>query len=174
MQSIMRIVGTGDINIFLYLNHNMQCRPLDKLMPLGTFLGGSTFTVIISLFLMLFGKGEVRFAAAYGSIALAASFVTGFFLKKLLGRPRPYMAIPSIHKKGDKIWTDFSFPSGHTAAGFSLAINYAMFFPQNAVPLAIAAVFVGVSRIYLGHHYPTDTLAGAIIGTLAAVTVHML
>lgn len=173
MQNILRIVGTGDINFFLYLNHRMQCRFLDKVMPLCTFLGGATFTVVISLILMLFGKEEVRFIAAKGSIALAVSFVIGFLLKELFSRSRPYLIIPSTNI-GDRVWKDYSFPSGHTAAGFSLATNYAMFYPQFVLPLALYAVLVGVSRIYLGQHYPTDILAGAILGTITATIVSMV
>lgn len=173
MQNILRIVGTGDINVFLYLNHRLQCRLLDKVMPLFTFLGGATFTVLISLILMISGKGEVRFVAAKGSIALAVSFVIGFLLKELFGRPRPYKIIPNAYI-GDRVWKDYSFPSGHTAAGFSLAVNYAMFYHQLAFPLTLCAVLVGLSRIYLGHHYPTDILAGAILGTLTATIVSMV
>ena len=173
MQNILRIVGTGDINVFLYLNHRMQCRLLDKVMPLCTFLGGATFTVFISLILMFSGKEEVRFVATKGSSALAVSFVIGFLLKVLFGRPRPYKIIPNAYI-GDRVWKDYSFPSGHTAAGFSLAVNYAMFYPQLAFPLTLCAVLVGLSRIYLGHHYPTDILAGAILGTLTATIVSMV
>ena len=173
MQNILRIVGTGDINVFLYLNHRLQCRLLDRVMPLCTFLGGATFTVFISLLLMILGKGEVRYVAAKGSIALAVSFVIGFFLKELFGRPRPYKIVPNAYI-GDRVWKDYSFPSGHTAAGFSLAINYAMCYPQFAFPLVLSAVFIGVSRIYLGHHYPTDILAGGILGTLTATVVNIV
>lgn len=172
MQNIIRILSAGDINIFLYLNHRMQCKFLDKFMPLCTFLGGATFTIAISLVLMLFGTGEIRFIAAKGLISLAVSFSIGFVLKKLLGRPRPYKVIPNAYIE-DKVWKDYSFPSGHTASSFSLAINYAMFYPQLALPLTVFAVLVGVSRIYLGHHYPTDILAGAILGTLTAAIVHI-
>lgn len=172
MQYIARIFGTSDINLFLYVNQRMQCKILDKFMPCCTFLGGAYFTVLISLFLMLFGKGEIRFVAAKGSIALAVSFTIGFLLKKLLGRPRPFMVIPNAHV-GDRVWKDYSFPSGHTAAGFSLAVNYALFYPQLAIPLTLCAVLVGISRVYLGYHYPTDILAGAVLGTLTAAVVYI-
>ncbi len=172
MQSIIRIMGVGDINVFMYLNHRLHCKILDKLMPLCTFLGGATFTILISVGLIIFGKEGIKVIAARGLIALAVSFAIGTFLKKILGRPRPYMVIQNIHIC-DKVWKDYSFPSGHTAASFSLAINYSLSYPQFTIPLALYGVLVGTSRVYLGHHYPTDILAGAILGTLTAAIIHM-
>lgn len=172
MQSILLMVGTGDKNAFMYLNHRINCRLLDKIMPVCTFLGGATFTVLISTILMLFGKEEFKAVAVKGSIALAVSFVIGFFLKKVWGRPRPYLVIPNTHIS-KKVWKDCSFPSGHTAAGFSLAVNYTLSYPQFILPLVMYGLLVGVSRIYLGQHYPTDILAGAILGALMATTVNI-
>lgn len=64
---------------------------------------------------------------------------------------------------------DPSFPSGHTTAAFSIVGGVSVAF--GSVPLVLwpIAGVVGISRIYLGHHYPTDVLAGALIGGAFAV-----
>jgi undecaprenyl-diphosphatase len=58
----------------------------------------------------------------------------------------------------------FSFPSGHTAAAFAMATLVSFHFPILTLPVIIWALLVGFSRIYLGVHYPTDILAGIVIG----------
>ncbi len=63
---------------------------------------------------------------------------------------------------------EFSFPSGHTAGAFVFAIICGHLFPLSYAPLLLWASLVGFSRIYVGVHYPTDILAGALLGVLCA------
>ena len=67
---------------------------------------------------------------------------------------------------------DYSFPSGHTAASFSIATTIALNMPRLAIFVFVIAIIVGISRVYLGVHYPTDVAAGIILGTLPALLVH--
>jgi undecaprenyl-diphosphatase len=57
-----------------------------------------------------------------------------------------------------------SFPSGHAQAAFGTATYVSLVYPRLAVPAAVVAVLIGVSRIYLGVHFPIDVLAGALLG----------
>jgi undecaprenyl-diphosphatase len=84
-------------------------------------------------------------------------------MKNLIKRDRPCEALANVHKRvspSDR----FSFPSGHTAAAFVMVTILAHFFPVLMLPAACWAFLVGLSRIYLGVHYPTDILAGMVIG----------
>lgn len=103
-------------------------------------------------------------------VALVLSFVIGYFFKKCFTRPRPYLVL-SQARTGSKLFRDYSFPSGHTTAVFSLAISYSLVYRYLIVPLIFCALLVGISRIYLGQHYPTDVLAGGILGTTVALVV---
>ena len=70
---------------------------------------------------------------------------------------------------------DFSFPSGHTAASFAAAVILFLQLPKKyGIPALILAVLISFSRLYLGVHYPTDVLAGAVSGTLIALAVHWI
>lgn len=87
-------------------------------------------------------------------------------MKYTFDRQRPYEKYPNlIHPVSTE--PDPSFPSGHTAAAFSLATSLSITYPKWYViaPSALWACGVGYSRINQGVHYPSDVLAGAVIGT---------
>lgn len=117
---------------------------------------------------------------AYGPEALptvlrmAAAGVAGLLLYKWLkrrtSRPRPcdvYVAIQAAAPALDR----FSFPSGHTLHAFSFAMVAAAGFPVLAVPILGFACLVAVSRPVLGLHYPSDVVAGAVLGMVLASLV---
>ena len=59
---------------------------------------------------------------------------------------------------------DHSFPSGHTTAIFSVLTPFVFHLPSLALPLLALGSLVALSRIYLGHHYPSDVLVGVLLG----------
>ena len=86
-------------------------------------------------------------------------------LKHLIARSRPYDCIlgliPLITPP-----TDYSFPSGHTAASFAVgALLFRKLPKRYGIPALVLAALIGFSRLYLGVHYPSDVLAGALLGT---------
>jgi undecaprenyl-diphosphatase len=85
--------------------------------------------------------------------------------KALIPRHRPYE-----HQLGPPSSTH-SFPSGHAATSFACATVLAHYVPRLRVPLYALAALIAFSRVYNGMHYPTDVLAGAILGVLVGLAV---
>ncbi|MDG1751397.1 MAG: phosphatase PAP2 family protein [Thalassotalea sp.] len=88
-----------------------------------------------------------------------------FSIKNSLKRPRPPAVIPYFLAIVTPV-DQFSFPSGHTMVSFLLATLVLAYLGSDAYPIIIWATGVGVSRVILGVHFPTDILAGASLGTL--------
>lgn len=96
-------------------------------------------------------------------------------LKNSVRRPRPYLGHPddllplkTVH--------GFSFPSGHTSLTFTTATSLCLSYPRwyVVVPAALWASGVGFSRLYMGVHYPSDVLVGALVGVGSALAAHWL
>ncbi len=104
--------------------------------------------------------------------ALTTNFITSLF-KYAVERdrpptvvldPEPLVGVPSTS----------SFPSGHTSTSFACAYVISRLAPRLTVYVFVLAALIGVSRIYVGVHYPLDVLAGAILGVLVAKALLML
>jgi undecaprenyl-diphosphatase len=89
-----------------------------------------------------------------------------YSLKFLIQRQRPFLFLEMASKlsKGPGEILDPSFPSAHAAFSFMMATLLAAWFPRYWIIFFIIAVFVSWTRIYLGVHYPTDVIVGAILG----------
>ena len=82
---------------------------------------------------------------------------------------RPYDAVEGLVPLVKKL-RDYSFPSGHTCASFSCAVVYYKMYPDiKGKGAMVLAVLIALSRLYVGVHYPTDVLGGAIVGWLSAI-----
>ena len=108
-----------------------------------------------------------RFALA-AAVAYGLEVPAFMVLKNLIKRPRPAdseMALCAFIKPAGR----FSFPSGHTAAAFVMATLLGIFYPVVATLALAFALLVGLSRVLLGVHYPSDIAAGALLGTSCAM-----
>ena len=107
-------------------------------------------------------------------VAIAVSTLFTAVAKRTVGRARPFVtgiADPDVFAPFS--WTDAyaSFPSGHATTAFAAAVAAACLWPRARPALLIYAVLIAVSRVVLSAHHPSDVMAGAVVGTLGALTV---
>jgi membrane-associated phospholipid phosphatase len=155
-----------------------------------TRLGESGWILLPSLFLLIVVGIATQLTRQYTArLALRqTTLVSGFvflgvglpslvtlLIKRLVGRGRPELleaAGPFDFRSLNVIdWAYQSFPSGHATTGFALCFTAGFLMPRWFPAMLGLAVLIGLSRIVLGVHYPTDVLAGAVVGTLGAYLV---
>ncbi|REE28568.1 undecaprenyl-diphosphatase [Methanothermobacter defluvii] len=157
----------ADLSILYFFNSFLSSPFLDLLMPLLTFGGTQVFWVILCLILYLLGGEDEKEAAFIALTALVMGFFLSESLKMVIARPRPYEVIGWV--RHTTVAGGYSMPSGHTVAAFAGFISLYFKFGSPWLFIILASL-VGTSRIYLGLHYPSDVLAGAVLGVLCAFT----
>ena len=136
-------------------------------------LGDGPLWWVSGLVLLAVGGVSGRHAVLAAALAIGASILLFKGLKNLIGRPRPcavWADLPCLLLPPDR----FSFPSGHTMTAFAACVAYAELLPGSSLLFLPAALLIGASRVFLGLHYPTDVLVGALLGSglgLAAATL---
>ncbi len=116
-----------------------------------------------------------------------SSLINNVILKDLIERPRPYNLDASVWEAAGYTYewpglikqsSSFSFPSGHTStsigAAFALLLGCRKKYLAIGIPAFILSLAIGFSRIYVKVHYPTDVIAGAIVGLVAAVAIYFI
>ena len=148
---------------------------LTPIMEFISLLGaGGIFLIILSLILLLIRPTRRLGTAMAIGLAIGALLVN-VWLKVVIARPRPYADVNGFYYPlwvmlGSHTESDFSFPSGHTNAAFASMIPVFMMGKKKWSWLAILfGVLMGISRIYLVVHFPTDVLGGIITGTFAGL-----
>jgi undecaprenyl-diphosphatase len=168
MSRVISWLKTHDQRMFFLFNHKLNRNWIDFFMNRITHLGGATMTILITIAIWLFSPERVSTVALQAFIALAISHIPVAMMKKLYPRVRPYIKLPDVIlcKRPLK---DHSFPSGHTTAIFSVICPFVVAFNWLGIILIPLAALVGVSRMYLGLHYPSDVAAGCVIGCVTAL-----
>lgn len=138
--------------------------PLTALSLLASRVGDGPLWWVSGLVLLAVGSAPTRWAVLGAALAIALSVSLFMAVKNLIGRPRPFETwcdLPCLLAPPDR----FSFPSGHTMTAFAVCANYAELVPGSELFFFPVALLIGLSRVFLGCHYPTDVLAGAALGS---------
>jgi membrane-associated phospholipid phosphatase len=157
--------------INLHRDHSLQ----------GVMTGLTNYDYPVSIAIPLtelvagYSRGDTQ-AIVHGvqtTAGFAIDFVLTYGLKYAVNRPRPFVTYPYLQPY--ERYTDQSFPSGHTSFAFCAATSLSICYPRwyVIVPAYLWASAIGYSRLYLGVHYPSDVLAGAVVGAGSSWLTHM-
>jgi len=151
-----------------------------SLDPAFKFITNSVSPMSIGAPIAVLGIGIIQKDSSLKSkgIFMVEAFCVNAFtttaLKLAFKRDRPFVTYPFLDKQADA--GSYSFPSGHTSTAFNLATSLSMAFPKwyVIVPSYVYACAAGYSRMHLGVHYPSDVLAGALVGAGSAILANYL
>lgn len=160
-------IQAWDASVLLWVQENLRTAFGNLIVPIWSRLGDGGFLwIAAALLLLCFRRTRRAGVLALGGLLLDLICINGI-LKHLVARPRPWLTVEGL----DTILYNSdpnSFPSGHTGAAFAFAVATYRELPTSwARFLAVAAaVCMGLSRIYVAVHYPSDVIAGAVVGGL--------
>ncbi len=155
-----------DLKLFYFFNHTISNPLFDKFFPFITESKNWNIAYIILFLILIIKGGRFGRIAAAGTILLviATDQTSSNLLKNLIERIRPCNALPDVNILAT-CSQSFSFPSSHAVNNFGGAVYFSRLYPQYKVALFIVAVLVSLSRVYVGVHYLSDVIGGAIIGS---------
>ena len=172
-----------NLDLFYFINHNLQNPLLDSVMPVLTQFGDFIFLFFILLIVILYAHLKRNHVLKrIGFLVLMAFLFSGIIaiiLKHMIHEPRPFISLSNVHlliAEDDPL----SFPSGHTTSIMAIVSVLILnmkelskkYYKIIDLVLIIFAIIMPFSRIYVGVHYPCDILAGAIIGICGGFLVN--
>ncbi|MGZ7115901.1 MAG: phosphatase PAP2 family protein [Methanobacterium sp.] len=159
-----------DIQIFYLINVYMQNTFFDFIMPILSEIGYFSFWILISIIIFFIGGEKGRKVALVCIIALIAGYFVSEILKIMVARPRPYEVLEGVRVLVTT--SGYSWPSGHSVASFIAFTIYGMAVigrRYGLLYLFLLVCLIMFSRIYIGVHYPSDVLSGALIGIFIGI-----
>ncbi len=132
--------------------------------------------IIILVYFFSKKRRKLFFISLKIIFALVLVCLINYSLKKIIARPRPFVDHNDIYQLA-KLFADlkdFSFPSNHAAIAFVMAISVLIDWKKFGLILLGLAVIVGLGRIFVGVHYPTDVLGGIITALVAVFLIKFL
>lgn len=157
-----------DGNILLWIQEYFRQDWMTPFWKFVTFLGDAGwFWIALSVILLIPKQTRRVGAAALLSLGIGA-LITNVALKNIVARTRPYEVVEGLALLVGR-QSDFSFPSGHSCASFAAAMVYYRMLPRRyGIATLVLAGLIAFSRLYVGVHYPSDVIAGILVGMLAA------
>lgn len=164
-----------DFSILDFIYNNIRCAFLDPIMAgFSYFAEGGIGWVIMGLILLIPKKTRPAAATALGAMLIGA-LCGEVLLKHIVARERPFLVYEAFHhapmpfKLNTGEASGYSFPSGHTCLTFAPAVSYFKINKAVGFTALAAALITGFSRLYNYVHFPSDVLAGMVLGIISAL-----
>lgn len=162
-----------DFEILFFIKDHIRNGFLDVVVPFYTNLGDDGIIWIVLGLVMLIPKKTRKCGIMVLAALLVMLVVNNIILKNLIARPRPCATYPELVELV-KIPHSYSFPSGHTVSAMCVAFTILFQHKKLGIITLILAFLMGLSRLYVGVHFPTDVYGGIIVGALIALSVYFM
>jgi undecaprenyl-diphosphatase len=160
----MDVSAVHDLNSFLVGHDAVED-------PLTAYVGAAEILFLIMLVLALLHP-RLRRAAAAAGLSAGLGLAVAQVAARLVDRPRPFVAHPAAVHLFSQHAADPGFPSDHTTAAFAIGVALVLRHRVWGIVVLVAAALLAVGRVAMGVHYPSDVLAGAVLGTASALLLH--
>ena len=155
-----------DGDFLLFLQDSIRNPILNRIMIFITSLGNGGMIWIAATLLLLIPKKTRKVGIMSGAALLLSLLINNNLIKNIVQRPRPFVTFTDLQIIIPTP-SEFSFPSGHTSSSFAAAAVFYRHLPKRlGIPSVVLAGLIGFSRLYVGVHYPTDVIAGVVMGIL--------
>jgi undecaprenyl-diphosphatase len=170
------ILQQADSSVLLFLQEHVRNPILNPVMFFFSVIGNAGLIwIALSICLILYKK--TRRQGFILLVCIAICYVLNdILIKNLVQRARPYLLIDELEVllkrfSASKSW---SFPSGHACSSFAAAFALRKSFGKTGALFYIPAILISLSRMYIGVHYPSDIICGAIVGTIGSAAVYYI
>ncbi len=162
----------ADSAVFVFINSTLANPVTDFLMPIVTNDWALRILYALAMIFLLWkGDARLRWLVLFSAMCLALTdHMAAGYLKPLIARPRPCHVLAHLHLLVG-CGGGYSFPSAHTANSFGQAVLFCCFYRKVGWYLFPLASLIGLSRIFVGVHFPGDVLGGMMLGTLIGLLV---
>ena len=165
---MLNVLANLDITVYRRFIRLQQSSSLTQSARLVSHSGDGYLYGLFGVIMLLVADSDSLMFIKAGVVAFLIELPCFMILKAKIKRDRPFIRVSnssSVITPADK----FSMPSGHTTAAFLMASLIGYVFPVFLIAVYCWAALIGISRIVLGVHYPSDILAGAALGTSCAL-----
>ncbi|WEK55122.1 MAG: phosphatase PAP2 family protein [Candidatus Cohnella colombiensis] len=170
MSRLYRMLQEVERPLFLHVNIRWNRNALNWLFHTLSWIAGATFSLSLSLIIALFASGIWSTVGWQAFAAIIISHIPVAIAKRSAPRLRPYQVFAQANTNSKPL-KDPSFPSGHTTAAFAMLTPWMIAEPMLISALLPIGIGVALSRVYFGLHFPSDTIAGALLGSSTALLV---